>query len=553
MHQVLPMGRKSSAVLTDFHRFLLAIFLAFGMVFSAAMAHAADLPLAAGSPLVGFTFDDRPLLLPVQQNFQMAMLTASSELGRSCGKMEAYGWRMKQSEQQRVDQIFNNTVDRMRGIGYEVESQSPTSISHDITIFTADRADKHFIFMWSAGEIGLVMVLCESTAPIGSTAHVGVHLPSVEVLPPERDVVASEISTPVQDKTHQEAASKFSPIGEWVGSYICAQGYTGGTLDIRHLNGENFDGEFRFYPTAKNPLVPKGGYTVYGQYDRESQRILINPGKWISRPQSYYNTIMVGSFDPVLHTFSAYFQGITGCTSFEAKETTPAKELLVRKAVHKKPKSPVKKVTAKKPSTTSASTSKSTTTSKTGLSSGAVTMPATSASTPAEGIVLPEQNAPPSMPAATPTPALPAPTAASPPASAPVSAPVSAAPIPTPNAAPSAPTPVAPTVVTPITQPPVTVTPASPPAVLSPASHPAAPPSGASFVPAPTVPAAAAASAPLAPSPPAVPTAPSVPSVSPPSMQPSMEPSMPAASPAPAPLPATSSVVPLSPTTTPAH
>src|ERR1700761_1143457 len=89
---------------------------------------AGDLPLAAGSPLAGFAFDDRPLLLPVQRNFQMAMLTAGSELGRSCGKMEAYGWRMSAAEQQRVKQIFTNTVDRLRGLGYSIEAQAPSSV-----------------------------------------------------------------------------------------------------------------------------------------------------------------------------------------------------------------------------------------------------------------------------------------------------------------------------------------------------------------------------------------------------------------------------------------
>ena len=48
-------------------------------------ARAADLPLAVGSPLAGIAFDDKPLALPVQENFQMALLTAGSELGLSCG------------------------------------------------------------------------------------------------------------------------------------------------------------------------------------------------------------------------------------------------------------------------------------------------------------------------------------------------------------------------------------------------------------------------------------------------------------------------------------
>ena len=88
------------------------------------LARAADLPLAAASPLTGVAFDDRPLLLPVQRNFQMAMLTAGSELGRSCGKMEAYGWRMSQTEQGRVNQIFNNIADRLRMMGYAIEPQN---------------------------------------------------------------------------------------------------------------------------------------------------------------------------------------------------------------------------------------------------------------------------------------------------------------------------------------------------------------------------------------------------------------------------------------------
>jgi len=142
----------------------LAALLVFGGL--ALPSRAADLPLAAGSPLVGFAFDDRPLLLPVQRNFQMAMLTASSQIGRSCGQMESYGWRMSQTEQRRVNLIFSNTVERLRTLGYSVEAQAPSSISKDITLFTADKASKHFLFMWSAGEIGLVMVLCESSPPL---------------------------------------------------------------------------------------------------------------------------------------------------------------------------------------------------------------------------------------------------------------------------------------------------------------------------------------------------------------------------------------------------
>ena len=147
-----------------------------------AETRADDLPRAAASPLSGVSFDDKPLMLPLQRNFQMAMLTAGSELGRSCGRMEAYGWRMSQTEQGRVNQIFNNTVDRLRLLGYQIEPQSLTSVSKDITLFTADRSDRHFMFLWSAGELGLVLNLCETSPPVpnsyrpapGSAAGTGI-------------------------------------------------------------------------------------------------------------------------------------------------------------------------------------------------------------------------------------------------------------------------------------------------------------------------------------------------------------------------------------------
>ena len=303
--------------------------------FSPLPALAGDLPLAAGSPLAGFAFDDRPLLLPVQRNFQMAMLTASSELGRSCGKMEAYGWRMSASEQQRVNVIFNNTVDRMRGLGYSIEALSPPSLSRDITMFSADRPDKHFLVMWSAGEIGLVMTLCETTPPPQAAHHAMTPTwPSMQTYPQAQAIVKSPLAAPAHETVRAMPSGKFTPVGNWVGNYTCPQGYTGATLQIGGLRNNNFTGTFRFYPTVKNRFAPKGEYTVYGQYDPSSGRILINPGKWIVHPKNVYDTVMVGSFDASARTFSGFFQGVTGCTSFEARYSTTGAP--VEKAQHKK-------------------------------------------------------------------------------------------------------------------------------------------------------------------------------------------------------------------------
>lgn len=265
--------------------------------------------------MTGLAFEDRPLALPLQINFRMAMLSASTELGRSCGKMEAYGWRMGSSEQARVDQIFTATVEAMRHQGYFIQSEAPAAVSRDITIFTADRLNQHYIFMWSAGEVGLVMVVCESSPPLTGRAAMASGRSRAEGSLSAQDVLQSAPAG-----KSEIAKGAFTPVGVWKGEYTCLpQGYTAATLQVFRLQGDNFEGDFHFYPTAKNGNVPEGRYEVYGQYDRKSHRILINPGKWLRQPRDYANSVMVGSFDPATRTFSAYFQGVNGCTSFEAK------------------------------------------------------------------------------------------------------------------------------------------------------------------------------------------------------------------------------------------
>ena len=215
------------------------------------------------------------------------------------------------------------------------------SLSRDLTLYTADMGNKHFMFLWSAGELGLVMTLCETTAPAPALRKAAPLSPSVQTFPVPMDVVSSRLDTSGKMPSHAET-EHFSPVGDWVGGYTCAQGYTGGTLRIAGVKGKNFEGVFRFYPTPRNRKVPPGSYTVYGQYDTASKRILINPGKWLERPKNFYNTVMVGSFDPMDHSFSAYFQGVSGCTSFEAKRAGEPYEGVAGKKV-------VKHVTAKKP------------------------------------------------------------------------------------------------------------------------------------------------------------------------------------------------------------
>lgn len=273
-------------------------------------AYAAEVPTALSSPLAGVNFADPPVSLPVGQNFQTALTTVGQELNRTCGAMEAYGWRLQQSEQARVNQIFQTTVDALGAEGYRVEAKTPAAISQDISVFTADRPDKHLVVMWSAGELGLVMLLCDGR----------VTDPSYEVNAVlDLATSAGTPSSSAAPVTPVPASGGFTVVGQWVGHYRCPQGKTGATMTIAREQNGNVAGTFRFYPMADSPRVASGKYTIEGQYDRVTQKALLNPGTWLERPPHYGNAMIIGEFFPETKTFSGIFQGVTGCTSFEAK------------------------------------------------------------------------------------------------------------------------------------------------------------------------------------------------------------------------------------------
>ncbi len=325
---------------------LAALFAVVSLGFAVSV-RAADLPLASSSPLTGVAFDDRPMVMPEQRDFKIAMISASSELKRSCGKMETYGWRMSQTEQARVNQIFNNTVDRLRLLGFSITPHTLKTVSKDITLFTADRQDKRFVFLWSAGDVGLVLNLCE-TSGAAASADAAPGPRSVGVFSAPMESAPSKSAKTTMKLVKSSNTDNFSPAGTWEGNYICNGAYTGATFKLKNLRGRDFDGVFDFYPTPKNPHAPEGSYEVKGQYDRETKKILINPVRWIKRPAGYLNTVMVGTFDAATNSFSAYFEGVTGCTSFEAKREGAAfakapKAGAPKKATTVKPKTPKKK------------------------------------------------------------------------------------------------------------------------------------------------------------------------------------------------------------------
>jgi hypothetical protein len=85
-----------------------------------------------------------------------------------------------------------------------------------------------------------------------------------------------------------------SMVGEWRGSYVCAQGNTLLTLSIDKEIGETFSGYFHFYPPPpRNPDGGEGCYNVQGHRSADGQ-VVVTAMRWIFRPPNYYTVDLVG-------------------------------------------------------------------------------------------------------------------------------------------------------------------------------------------------------------------------------------------------------------------
>lgn len=124
-----------------------------------------SLTRASASDLTGVTFDDQPVRLPESAAFRRSLDTVAFELGRSCTRTEYFGWPLQQTEQKRVDSIFADTNEKFKLRGYSLTPHQPRAVGQDVSVFTVDRLRKHVMGLWSAGDVGLLLMQCETEAP----------------------------------------------------------------------------------------------------------------------------------------------------------------------------------------------------------------------------------------------------------------------------------------------------------------------------------------------------------------------------------------------------
>ncbi len=107
-----------------------------------------------------------------------------------------------------------------------------------------------------------------------------------------------------------------SMLGEWVGTYTCAQGLTGLTLTIAGATPTGARAMFHFYADSRNPQVPTGCFIMDGNYEPATGHLQLNGRDWLLRPSGY----MFVSFDGMIDAEGREFQGVVigppRCTTF---------------------------------------------------------------------------------------------------------------------------------------------------------------------------------------------------------------------------------------------
>jgi hypothetical protein len=127
---------------------------------------AQSLQRTSASEITGVTFYDQPMRMPASEAFQRSLNTVAFELGTPCRTQEYLGWPLGQSEQARVDVIFSDTMDKLKARGYSITPRNPRAAGTDVSVFTGNRratpVSKNVLGLWSAGDVGLLLLLCET-------------------------------------------------------------------------------------------------------------------------------------------------------------------------------------------------------------------------------------------------------------------------------------------------------------------------------------------------------------------------------------------------------
>lgn len=114
-----------------------------------------------------------------------------------------------------------------------------------------------------------------------------------------------------------------SVLGPWVGTYVCAQGLTGLTLNIVEATPTQARALFHFYADPRNPRVPTGCFTMTGRYDPASGRLQLKGQDWLLKAPGYRVVHFDGHVDAEGRRFTGKVSGAASCKQFDLGRAAP--------------------------------------------------------------------------------------------------------------------------------------------------------------------------------------------------------------------------------------
>lgn len=121
-----------------------------------------------GSPLAKVAFPEPPFPLSDDSTYSAFMADAAKEIGRSCGKVESYGWEFKGADadtlQARVNAVFTGTMMNFRKVGYTIDEAKDIKMPDpEMVAFTAAKEKLTLLLVWAPLPDSTMLLLCDAS------------------------------------------------------------------------------------------------------------------------------------------------------------------------------------------------------------------------------------------------------------------------------------------------------------------------------------------------------------------------------------------------------
>lgn len=121
----------------------------------------------AGSPLTQVPFDDQPFPLMDDGTYKGFLAKVATDIGRRCGKQESYGWEFRKGDQEKMDHIFQSTMDNFTKSGWQVGQAKAKSVADpESAVYIADKDKRRVLLVWVPMADAAMLLLCETEVAV---------------------------------------------------------------------------------------------------------------------------------------------------------------------------------------------------------------------------------------------------------------------------------------------------------------------------------------------------------------------------------------------------